>query len=123
MPKINCAKCGQSTLKPDGTEKPVMCSNCVAQLEEEINRIDRNDDRYTKRGKLKNRLHDIPDEAIPKSMALMIEEVADPEINDRQYKLGRMEELKQIDDKEIHDIETDYTEKHRGKIVLKKRYR
>lgn len=123
MPVIQCAKCGKKVLKTGEIQEPELCTTCHTNLEEEINRIDREDDRYTKRGKIKNRLHNIPDEAIPESLAQMIEEVANPNIEDRQYKLGKINELKTIGDKEIHNIETDYTEKHRGKIVLKKRYR
>lgn len=122
MPVITCAKCGDKVLKPSADE-PEMCIDCSTDLQEEINRIDRQNDRYTKRGKIKNRLHDIPDEAIPEYLALHIEEVADPEITNRQYCLGKINELKTIGDKEIHDIENNLTEKDRGKIVLKKRYR
>ena len=123
MPLITCVKCEEKVLKPSGTETPAMCINCNTGLHEELNRIDRQNDRYTKRGKIKNRLHDIPDEAIPERLALQIEEVANPEITDRQYCLGKMHELKTIGDKEIHNVESSYTEKHRGKIVLKKRFR
>lgn len=123
MPVIDCVKCNETILKGDNINEPSLCTECATDLEKEINRIDRNDDRYTKRGKIKNRLNNIPDEAIPKDLALMIEEVADPEINDRQYKLGEMQELKKIGDKEIHSVKNNITEKSRGKIVLKKRYR
>jgi len=123
MPVITCPRCDETILKPEGTETPELCTTCVADLQEEINRIDRKNDRYTKRGKLKNRLHNIPDEAIPENLALHIEEVADPEIEDRQYCLGKLNELKKVGDKEIHEIDGEYTEKDRGKIVLKPRYR
>lgn len=123
MSVINCAKCEETVLKPSNTQEPALCGDCRTSLQKEINRIDRENDRYTKRGKIKNRLHNIPDEAIPESLALHIEEVADPEIDDRQHCLGRLEELKTIGDKEIHDVESSYTEKDREKIVLKKRYR
>lgn len=123
MTMITCVQCGETVLKSSKTEEPAMCGTCRTNLQKEINRIDRENDRYTKRGKIKNRLHDIPDEAIPEDLALHIEEVADPEIDDRQHCLGRLEELKTIGDKEIHDVESDYTEKDREKIVLKKRYR
>jgi len=123
MPLITCTKCKETVLKPEPAEEPLMCGECKTSLQEEINRIDRQNDRYTKRGKIKNRLHDIPDEAIPEDLALHIEEVANPEITERQYCLGKINELKTIGDKEIHDIENDITEKDRGKIVLKKRYR
>ena len=123
MPVITCPKCEETSLKSKQAKPPELCTTCVAELQEEINRIDRTNDRYTKRGKLKNRLHQIPDEAIPEDLALMIEEVADPDIENRQYCIGKLNEIKLIGDKEIHDIENDLTEKHRGKIVLKKRYR
>jgi len=123
MPVITCAKCEETFLKPKPVDEPEMCGGCRTDLQQEINRIDRQNDRYTKRGKIKNRLHDIPDEAIPEDLALHIEEVANPEITERQYCLGKLNELKTIGDKEIHDIENDITEKDRGKIVLKKRYR
>lgn len=123
MPVITCPKCDNTVLKGRDANPPELCTTCVTDLQEEINRIDRTNDRYTKRGKLKNRLHDIPDEAIPETLALMIEEVADPEITERQYCIGKLHELKLIGDKEIHDIENNMSEKHRGKIVLKKRYR
>lgn len=123
MPVIKCAKCGETVLKPSPVNEPVMCGDCVTNLQEEINRIDRQNDRYTKRGKIKNRLHNIPDEAIPERLALHIEEVANPDITERQYCLGKIDELKTIGDKEIHNIENNTTEKDRGKIVLKKRYR
>ena len=123
MPVITCTKCNQTVLKGKDVETPTLCGNCESNLQEEINRIDRQNDRYTKRGKIKNRLHNIPDEAIPERLALQIEEVANPEITDRQYCLGKMHELKTIGDKEIHNVESSYTEKHRGKIVLKKRFR
>lgn len=123
MPVITCAKCEETVLKTEDVNEPVMCSSCRTDLQEEINRIDRQNDRYTKRGKIKNRLHNIPDEAIPEDLALHIEEVANPEITERQYCIGKLNELKTIGDKEIHSIENDITEKDRGKIVLKKRYR
>lgn len=123
MPVITCAKCEETVLKARSVDEPVMCASCKTDLQEEINRIDRQNDRYTKRGKIKNRLHNIPDEAIPEDLALHIEEVANPEITERQYCLGKLNELKTIGDKEIHDIKNDITEKDRGKIVLKKRYR
>lgn len=123
MPVITCAKCDKKVLKPNTVEEPALCATCETDLQEEINRIDRQNDRYTKRGKIKNRLHDIPDEAIPERIALHIEEVADPEITERQYCLGKINELKTIGDKEIHQIDNDLTQKDRGKIVLKKRYR
>lgn len=122
MTLSSCVQCDDSVMKSTD-EVPFLCSTCRNNLTEEINRIDRNSDRYTKRGKLRNRLSDIPDEAIPKEMALMIEEVADPEVEDRQYKLGNMEEIKKLDDNEIHSLNNDLSEKDRGKIVLKKRYR
>jgi len=123
MPVITCVKCEETILKPKSVEEPAMCTTCTTGLQQEINRIDRQNDRYTKRGKIKNRLHDIPDEAIPEDLALHIEEVANPDITERQYCLGKLNELKTIGDKEIHSIENDATEKDRGKIVLKKRYR
>lgn len=123
MPVIECAKCGKSVLKPGKVDTPELCTTCKTSLQREINKIDRKDDRYTKRGKLKNRLHEIPDEAIPQEAALQIEEVANPEIERRQYCIGRLDELKIISDKEIQDIENNITEKERGKIMLKKRYR
>jgi len=123
MPVITCAKCNEQVLKSKDANPPELCTTCSTNLQEEINRIDRTNDRYTKRGKIKNRLHDIPDEAIPERIALQIEEVANPNIENRQYCIGKLNELKTIGDKEIHDIENDITEKDRGKIVLKKRYR
>jgi len=124
MPVITCAKCNESVLKGSkDVNPPELCTTCTTDLQEEINRIDRQNDRYTKRGKIKNRLHDIPDEAIPESLALQIEEVADPEIENRQYCLGKLHELTKIEDNEIHELDNDLTEKDRGKIVLKKRYR
>lgn len=122
MPVITCIECSEQITKKQANP-PELCSNCVTNLQTEINRIDREDDRYTKRGKIKNRLHNIPDEAIPEKLALQIEEVADPEITERQYCLGKLNELKLLGDKEIHQINNDLTEKDRGKIVLKKRYR
>lgn len=122
MPVITCCKCEESVLKPDGNP-PELCVSCKVGLEREINMIDRKNDRYTKRGKLKNRFYNIPDEAIPQRMALHIEEVATPEIENRQHCIGRMDELKVIGSKEIHDIDTDFSEGDRGKITLKKRYR
>lgn len=122
MPVIKCPRCGKEVLKPSA-DPPELCAECKAELEEEINRIDRKNDRYTKRGKLKHRLDEIPDEAIPESLALQIEEVANPEIETRQYKLGKMNELKQIGDKEIHQISNSISESDRGKILLKKKYR
>lgn len=121
MPVITCAKCQKTVLKPKA-EPPELCSTCRVGIEREVNKIDRKNDRYTKRGKLKNRLYDIPDEAIPESVALQIEEVADPTIDKRQHKLGRMDELRVIGSKEIRDIDTNYTERDRGRIELKKRY-
>jgi hypothetical protein len=123
MTVIKCVKCDDKMIKPFDPEPPAMCSSCRTGLQEEINRIDRNKDRYTKRGKLKNRLHDIPEEAIPESMKLQIEEVADPNIERRQHSLGKLNELKVIGDKEINKIKHDATEYDRGKILLKKRYR
>jgi len=117
-----CAKCGEKVLKAGHTPE-FLCSKCREQLIKEINRIDRDNDRYTKRGKIKNRLNDIPDEAIPKEMALLIEEVADPEIDDRQYMKGSIEEIKKLDDKEIFQTTNDKTDFHRGKVELKKRFR
>ncbi len=122
MSVITCPRCEKSFLKPHA-EPPELCSTCKTELQTEINRIDRENDRYTKRGKIKNRLHDIPDEAIPKDLALQIEEVANPEITNRQYKLGKLNEIKQISDKEIHRVENEFSEQERGKIILKKRYR
>lgn len=123
MPVIECAKCQETVLKPSPVNTPEMCTTCKTDLQKEINRIDRQNDRYTKRGKIKNRLHNIPDEAIPEHLALQIEEVANPEIKNRQYCIGKLDELKIIGDKEINKIENDYTERERGKITLKKRYR
>jgi len=117
-----CTQCGEMTLKPGHTPE-FLCSACREQLIKEINRIDRDNDRYTKRGKIKNRLNDIPDEAIPEEIALQIEEVADPEIDDRQYMKGSIEEVKQLDDKEIFQTSNDKTDFHRGKVELKKRFR
>jgi len=122
MPLITCVKCEEKVLKPSGTETPAMCINCNTGLHEELNRIDRQNDRYTKRGKIKNRLHDIPSEAISDTLALHIEEVANPNIESRQFCLGKIHEIDTIDDKQIHEIENNLTEKDRGKIVLKKRY-
>lgn len=122
MPTITCVKCNKSFLK-NNPDKPELCGTCKVNLEQELNTIDRENDRYTARGKLKNRLYNIPDDAIPEDLALMIEEVADPEIKNRQYKLGRLDELTKISKKEIHDIENQYTMKDQGKIVLKKRFR
>lgn len=123
MPVITCVKCEEKVLKSKPVNEPTLCADCETDLQEEINRIDRTNDRYTKRGKIKNRLHNIPDEAIPEYLALHIEEVADPDIDNRQYCLGKLNELKTIGDKEIQNIENDITEKQRGKIVLKKRFR
>lgn len=123
MPVIKCVKCEQTILKSRDTNPPELCGECLTNLQEEINRIDRTNDRYTKRGKIKNRLQNIPDEAIPEHLALQIEEVADPNIENRQYCIGKINEIKTISDKEIQDIENDLTEKDRGKIVLKQRYR
>jgi len=122
MPVITCTKCEETVLKPQANP-PELCGSCATDLQEEINRIDRTNDRYTKRGKIKNRVHNIPDEAIPEHIALQIEEVADPEITSRQYCIGKIHELTTIGDDEIHDIENDLTEKDRGKVVLKKRFR
>lgn len=121
MPIVTCVQCGESVLKPDA-DTPEMCVDCKTDLIREINKIDRNDDRYTKKGKIKNRLHDIPIEAVPQPVLLQIEEVAS-EIENRQHLLGRMEELKVIGDKEIRDIDLSYGEEDRGKVVLKRRYR
>jgi len=122
MPSVECSKCDKSFVKSKADE-PLICSECEQDLIQEINQIDRNDDRYTKRGKLKNRLHDIPDGAIPKKLALMIEEVADPEVEDRQFMVGSIDEVKKIGDSDIHSINNDLSEEDRGKVVLKKRHR
>lgn len=123
MTVINCAKCEETVLKPFDPETPALCSTCRTNLQTEINQIDRNEDRYTKRGKLKNRLHDIPGEAIPDDMKLQIEEVANPNIDKRQHCLGKLHEMKRISDKEINKIKHDATEYDRRKMILKKRYR
>lgn len=120
---FTCEKCGREVLRCGGVDEPAICGRCKVKLQRRINKIDRETERYTKRGRIKKLLSDIPDAAIPESMALQIEEVADPEINDRQHCLGQMQELKKIGDKEIHQLDSDVKEKERGKIVLKPRFR
>lgn len=124
MTLIECVDCNDKVLKPGDVEPPLLCGKCRTNLQEEINRISREDDRYTDRGKIKNRLKKIPSEAIPEEIILQIEEVANPEIEEREHCKGRLSEMKIIGDKEIHDIDSQYSEKHRGQLVLKdKRYR
>lgn len=104
-------------------QSPALCGECISRLHHELNKISRKDDRYTSRGKIKNRLKDIPDEAIPERMALHIEEVADPSIQNRCFYQGKLKELKRITQTEIRDIDTDHQQHHEGKYVVKKRHR
>jgi hypothetical protein len=122
MTAIQCCDCKTRKIMP-GRTAPQLCGDCVSKLHRELNQIDRKDDRYTKRGKIKNRLRNIPDEAIPERMALHIEEVADPSIENRSFYKGQLNELKKITQTEIRDIDTEYEQRHEGKYVLKPRYK
>lgn len=123
MPVIECVQCAKPKMMSKDHSPPQLCVECVSELARELNEIDRQDDRYTKRGKIKNRLRDIPDEAIPERIALHIEEVADPSIENRSFFKGRLSELKKITQTEIRDIDTEYEQRHEGKYVLKPRYK
>jgi len=123
MPKLQCVKCESVKLMGKGSEPPELCLDCKSSLHRELNRIDRKDDRYTKRGKIKNRLSDIPDDAMDENLALHVEEVADPEIEERSMYLGKLKEIKIIEEDEARDIDNDYELRHEGKKELKERYK
>jgi len=123
MTLIECARCNDKLVK-SGEEPPSICGSCRTQIQERINQIERRDDRYTNRGKIKNVLKDIPSEALPEEIALQAEEVANPEIDHRTHCKGKLSEMKIIGDDEIHDPDTEYRKDDKGKLVLKKkRYR
>lgn len=110
---VNCPNCGKSFLSPreeDGGKK--VCSDCETSLQSRLNEIDREytmkdkDDlseaeyrekmekmQNEKVNKVEFALSDIPPEYLSPTLAQMAEEIIDPEIRDRSFCIGTLDEI------------------------------
>lgn len=110
---VNCPNCGESFLAPgveDGGKK--VCVGCETSLQSRLNEIDReytmkdmddlserdyrdkkNEMHKEKVNKVKFALSDIPPKHLSPTLAQMAEEIIDPDIRDRSFCIGTLDEI------------------------------
>jgi len=114
MSLVNCPNCTKSYLAPGEGEEvnQKVCADCESSLQSRLNRIDRNytmkDDQsmseqdYNKKmqkmhqekvREVKFALSDIPKDKLSPTLAQMAEEICDPEVRDRTFCIGTIDEV------------------------------
>lgn len=110
---VECPKCENTFLAPreeQGNQK--LCSTCHVNIQRKMNKADReytmkddqrlSDDEYSEKfermhekkvRRINHLLKGIPPSLIPSNLAQMAEEIKDPEIKDRTFCIGRLDEV------------------------------
>lgn len=110
---VECVRCEKSYLDPSQSEDEDLCADCETKLQERLNELDReytmkddkdlsereyrqkmNEMHKEKVQKVKFALSDVPPEHMPLSLAQMAEEICDPEVRDRIFCIGTIDEVK-----------------------------
>lgn len=94
MVMFTCVLCNEEKLKPTAkTSENQLCTGCDAEIQHQLNEIDRNTKPHQKRKEVIKFLSHIPEKALSETHKKMAEEIADPDLNHRTECVGRLGEI------------------------------